>query len=189
MQQQEREAEKGDMSAAHACRMPGSAAEQLPIALSVGIKGQTAPTAADLSASQRSGSWDHSRATGKSHSDDPTWRASGGALSSRPTPACGVGAGMRGAVSTIAHAAASGQPVMSSHSHQHGAAHSQPAHSSPAWASRHEVSTWQALMDDVDELECDATPAKQQQRPQRSWQASALPAADEACFATNYDWL
>ena len=94
---------------------------------------------------------------------------------------------MRGAVSTIAHAAASSQPVMSSHSHQHGAAHSQPAHSSPAWASRHEVSTWQALMDDVDE--CDATPAKQQQWPQRSWQASALPAADEACFATNYDWL
>jgi len=51
MQQQEREAGKGDMSAAHTCRMPGSAAEQLPIALSVGIKGQAVPTAADLSAS------------------------------------------------------------------------------------------------------------------------------------------
>ena len=78
---------------------------------------------------------------------------------------------------------------MSSHSRQHGAAHPQPAYSGPAWASRHGVSTWQAFMDDVDELECDASPAKQQQQPQRLWQVSALPAVDEACFATSYDWL
>ncbi len=45
---------------------------------------------------------------------------------------------------------------------------------------------WQAFMD---ELQCDATPGKQQQRSHSLWQATGACAAElnEASFVTSYD--
>lgn len=90
--------------------------------------------------------------------------------------------GVRGAAGSAARAEPSGHSAMLSlvwgtkqSTEQH-----QPSIPSTGALNGAGAPVWEAFMDDVDELECDATPAKQRQ-------ASAEAAVGGGCFVTSYD--
>ncbi len=147
----------------HALQAPTSG---MPDTNSSGLDRHYAPAAAKRSAAQHSGSLGGSQQPEDSRPD--ARQAHNSAFCSSAAARAAEGVSKAPSVGVLA--AAPAQPA-------------QPPSGQGAGQS-----TWQAFMDDVDELQCDATPGKQQ-RPHSSWQATAACAAnlDEASFATRYD--
>ena len=139
----------------------------------LGLGRQCVPAAAKRSTAERSGSLGDTQQPRDSRSD--VCHASGSALCS--SSAVKAAGGLSKASGARAFAEAPAQLAQL------------PPSTKAMERTAAEGVMWQAYLDDVDELQCGATPGKQQQHHDHSLrQTSGRDAADldEACFATSY---
>ena len=175
-QQFSQTAAQGDHSDIQTASMPASAVERLILSSWAGARGESSLAA--VSEPQRPGSGVHLEAARGcslgglvSCSSRPYGMLSGGLCSERTSAA---------SLPASKHLA---DQAATLHTNC-GAPHVPPACSR---VTPHGQPVWQAFIDDVEELEHEASPEQAQRRAHASWRAPAERAAGDACFATSYD--